>query len=57
METRAVVLRTLMLIVLAVSASGCQAIGTIFEAGAWTGAIMVVLILAAVAFVIAKLRG
>jgi hypothetical protein len=35
--------------------SGCEAIGGIFKAGVWTGTIMVVVILAIVIFIIAKL--
>lgn len=56
MEMRAAVLRALLLFVIAVTASGCEAIGTIFEAGVWVGAIVVLLILAVVGFVVAKLR-
>jgi hypothetical protein len=35
---------------------GCEAIGNIFQAGLWVGAIMVVLILAVIGFIVAKLR-
>ena len=56
MERRAAVLRALLLISLAVTTSGCEAIGTIFEAGVWVGAILAVLVLGVVGFVVAKLR-
>ena len=50
------ILRLLAVIVLAISVSACEAIGTIFEAGMWVGVIMVVLVLGIVAFVASKLR-
>ncbi|MEO5893317.1 MAG: phosphatidate cytidylyltransferase [Ferruginibacter sp.] len=34
--------------------SGCEVIGGIFKAGAWTGAIVVILILVIVIWIIAK---
>jgi len=37
--------------------SGCEAIGDIFQAGVWVGVIIVVLVLAGIGFVVAKLRG
>ncbi len=56
MATRAAVVRALLVVVLAVPASGCGAIGTIFEAGVWVGVIAVVIVLAVVGFAVAKLR-
>jgi hypothetical protein len=47
----------LFLSVLATSLTGCEAIGTIFKAGAYTGIIAVVVILALVWFIISKMRG
>ncbi len=35
---------------------GCEVIGDIFQAGVWVGVILVVLILAGVAFLASKLR-
>jgi hypothetical protein len=48
--------RVATLVCLALTASGCEAIGTIFQAGVWTGAILVVLVLAVVGFIAAKMR-
>ena len=56
MEMRTAALRTLLLLVLAVTATGCEAIGTIFEAGLWVGAIVVLLILGVIGLVVSKLR-
>jgi hypothetical protein len=36
---------------------GCELIGDIFQAGVWVGVILVVLLLAGVGFLVAKLRG
>ena len=48
----------LVLLVLAsVSVSGCEAIAGIFKAGVWTGIVMVVILIAIVGFVAAKVRG
>ena len=44
-----VVLSTVML-------GGCEVIGGIFKAGVWTGVIVVILILAGIAFLAAKMR-
>ena len=49
-------LRLLAVLVLALSVSACEAIGTIFEAGIWVGVIMVVVVLSIVGFIAAKLR-
>jgi hypothetical protein len=45
------------LIVMAFTLSGCEAIASIFKAGVWSGVIIVVLIIALVIFIIAKLGG
>lgn len=37
--------------------SGCQLIGDIFKAGVWAGVLMVVVVVALVIFVVAKLFG
>ena len=50
------VLAVLSVIVMAaVSLSGCEIIGGIFKAGVWTGTILVVLIVAIVIWVVSKL--
>ena len=41
----------LLLVVIAIITSGCEAIGTIFQAGVWTGMIAVVAVIAVIAFV------
>lgn len=46
-----------LLALFAVSLSSCDVILGIFEAGAWVGAIIVVLIVVLIAFVIRKLTG
>jgi hypothetical protein len=52
----AVPARLAMLVLLAVAASGCEMVGDIFEAGIWVGVILVAVVVAAIAFVVAKLR-
>jgi uncharacterized membrane protein YkvI len=48
----------LVLLVLAtVPLAGCELVGDIFQAGMWVGAIVVVLIIAIVGFLAAKIRG
>jgi uncharacterized membrane protein YkvI len=48
----------LVLLVLAtMSVAGCELVGDIFEVGVWAGAIIVVLVIAIVGFLAAKLRG
>jgi hypothetical protein len=36
---------------------GCEAIGDIFQAGMWVGAIVIVFVIAIVAFIASKMRG
>jgi hypothetical protein len=56
MNTNAgVSLRLLSLVVLALTMSACEAVGTIFEAGVWAGVILVVGVVAVVGFIAAKL--
>ena len=50
------VLTLLVLMLVAVFVSGCEAIGTIFQAGLWVGVIMVVVIVAIVGVIAAKIR-
>lgn len=46
----------LLLATLTLTLSSCDAIGTIFEAGAWTGIIGLVLVLALVLFIVNRMR-
>jgi hypothetical protein len=55
MATRSL-LTVFLVLLLAVVASGCSVIGGIFKAGFWTGIIVVVLIVAALLFLVAKAR-
>jgi uncharacterized membrane protein YkvI len=50
----------LMLVLLAIvmtTMAGCELAGDIFQAGAWVGAIAVILVIGIVAFIAAKIRG
>jgi len=47
----------LLLVLVALNASGCELAGGIFKAGAWVGALAVILVIGIVAFVAAKFRG
>ena len=49
-------LSVFLLVVIAAMTSGCEAIGTIFKAGVWTGIIAVVVAITLVAFVAMKMR-
>ena len=46
-----------LVVLAAVSSAGCEAIAGIFKAGVWTGVVMVVVLIALVGFVAAKVRG
>ena len=50
------VMRLVLLVSLAMAASGCEAVGMIFKAGVFTGVIVVVLVLLLVGFLAARLR-
>ena len=50
------VMRVILLVSLAMAASGCEAVGMIFKAGVFTGVIVVVVILLVVGFLATKLR-
>ena len=50
-------MRILLIVLLAVSAAGCEVVGGIFKAGVWAGAIGVILIAVVVVWVVAKARG
>ena len=49
-------MRLVVLVTLAMAASGCEAIGAIFKAGMITGVIVVVLIVLVIGFVFNKMR-
>ena len=51
------VLMLVLLVVASISTAGCEAIGDIFQAGMWVGAIFIVFIIAIVGFIAAKIRG
>jgi len=48
--------RILFIVLLAVSAAGCELIGGIFKAGMWVGAIVVILIAVLLVVVVGKFR-
>ena len=50
-------MRILLVVLLAITAAGCELIGGIFKAGVWVGAIGVILIVVAIVWVVAKARG
>ena len=50
-------LQLILLVLVTITAAGCELAGDIFQAGAWVGAIVVVLIIAVVGFIAAKIRG
>ena len=47
----------LLIVLVALSSSGCEAVEAIFKAGVWVGIIAVVLIIGLVVFIATKLRG
>ena len=51
------VMRVLLLVLLGTSVAGCEAIGGIFKAGVWVGAIGVILIVVLIVVVVGKMRG
>ena len=50
-------LQVLLLVLLSTTFAACELAGDIFEAGAWVGAIAVILIIAILGVVVAKIRG
>lgn len=50
-------LQLLLLVFVSFAFAACELAGDIFEAGAWVGAIVVVLIIAILGVVVAKIRG
>lgn len=51
------VLWLVLLVLATVPLAGCELVGNIFQAGMWVGAIVIVLIIAIVGFIAAKIRG
>ena len=47
----------ILLILTTIPLAGCELVGDIFQAGMWVGAIVIVLIVALVGFIAAKIRG
>jgi hypothetical protein len=47
----------LVLVLVSMTVAGCELAGDIFQAGMWVGAILIVGIVAIVAFIAAKIRG
>jgi hypothetical protein len=50
-------LQLVLLVLATMTVSGCELAGGIFKAGAWVGALTVILVIAMVAVVAAKMRG
>jgi hypothetical protein len=50
-------LQLLLLVLVSATFAGCELAGDIFKAGAWVGVIVVVLVIAIVGVVVAKIRG
>jgi hypothetical protein len=50
-------LRVLLVLLATVSLAGCEAIGDIFQAGMAVGVIAILIVIALVGFVVAKIRG
>ena len=51
------VMRMLLIVLLGTSVAACEAIGGIFRAGVWVGAIGVILVVVLLVFVVAKVKG
>lgn len=49
--------RIALLVILGVSAAGCEVIGGIFKAGIWVGALGVIAVVVLLVVVIAKIKG
>ena len=50
-------MRVMLIVLVAMSASGCELVGGIFKAGVWVGAIAVILIVVLLIVVVAKVKG
>jgi len=47
----------LLVVLVSMTSAGCEVIGDIFKAGVWVGMLMVVVVIALIGFVAAKIRG
>ena len=50
-------LQLMLLVLVTMSVAGCELAGGIFKAGAWVGALAVIILIAIVGIVAAKIRG
>ena len=50
-------LQLVLVVLVSMTFAGCEVIGGIFKAGAWVGAIAVILVIAIVGFIAVKIRG
>jgi hypothetical protein len=50
-------LQLALLILIAIALPGCEVVGGIFKAGAWVGALAVILVIAIVGVIAAKISG
>ena len=50
-------LHLVLLVLVSMTFAGCELAGDIFEAGAWVGALAVVLIVGMIGFIAVKIRG
>jgi hypothetical protein len=48
--------RIALLVMLGVTAAGCEVVGGIFKAGVWAGALAVIAVILLLVFVVAKVR-
>jgi hypothetical protein len=46
----------LLIVLIGLTSSGCELIGDIFQAGMWTGIIIIVLIVVVIGFLVGKMR-
>jgi hypothetical protein len=51
------VLHLVLLLLVTLTMTGCELAGDIFQAGAWVGAIAIIIVIGVVAFIAAKIRG
>ena len=49
--------RIALLVILGISAAGCAAIGGIFKAGMWVGALGVIVVVVLIVVIIGKMKG
>lgn len=57
MNQSAVLPRLVALVLLGMSASGCEVVGGIFKAGVWVGALAVVAVIMVIVFAITRMKG